>query len=120
MFAGLPSRASRSSATRLISARSGMVDQSDDPRTPKPPEERSGWVSPRIRSKMELSDEPEQETSNVANIVAIVMLVGIVILGGFLFVSMKKGKAEEKAKAAAAAKATAAQALADSLAKREQ
>jgi len=97
------------------------VDKPEDnePRTPAG-EEYKTYMSPKLRSKMQFEDEPEEKGSNASNIVAIAMLLLIVVLGGFFFISMQKSKAADKAAAAAAAKAAAAQAAADSLAKVEQ
>jgi cell division protein FtsN len=97
------------------------VDKPEDnePRTPAG-EEYKTYMSPKLRSKMQFEDEPEEKGSNAANIVAIAMLLLIVVLGGIFFVSMQKSKAADKAAAAAAAKAAAAQAIADSLAKHQQ
>ena len=97
------------------------MDKPEDNEPRKPAgEEYKTYMSPKLRSKMQFEDEPEEKGSNASNIVAIAMLLLIVVLGGFFFISMQKSKAEDKAKAAAAAKATAAQAVADSLAKAQQ
>jgi len=97
------------------------VDKPEDNESRKPAgEEYKTYMSPKLRSKMQFEDEPEEKGSNATNIVAVVMLLLIVVLGGFFFVSMQKSKAADKAAAAAAAKAASAQALADSLAKRQQ
>ncbi len=92
----------------------------DRPENPKPPgsgDSRSN-LPPTLRSKMRFEDdELEEPKSNVANIIAVVMAVGILVLGGLFFVSYQKSKTEEKTKAEATAKAAAEQAQADSISK---
>lgn len=80
-----------------------------------------GDVSPKLRSKMNLDDELDDSSgSKVANILALVMLVAIVVLGAIFWTSVQHSKAEATKKAAAEAKLAAEQARTDSLAKAEQ
>lgn len=94
----------------------------EDKQTSKPPGEdpSSAKLPPTLRSRMNLDDEPEDTGNNMANIIGIVMLVAIVALSAFFWISFQKSKSEEKAKAAAAAKATAEQARADSISSAEK
>jgi cell division protein FtsN len=78
-------------------------------------------MSPKLRSKMNLDDEPDESSGNkMANIIALVMLVAIVVMGSFFFTALQRSKADAKVKAAAATKAAAAQAVKDSLDKAQQ
>ena len=94
----------------------------DRPEDAKPPGGGAPQSSlpPTLRNKMQFDEDVEEPKSNVANIIAIVMAIGIVVLGGLFFMSYQKDKVESKTKAAAAAKAAAEQARADSLSKAEQ
>jgi hypothetical protein len=94
----------------------------DRPENPKPPGAGDSRppLPPSLRSKMQFDDEIEEPKSNAANIIAIVMAIAIIGLGGLFFVSYQKSNAEAKTKAAAAAKAAAEQASADSVSKAEQ
>lgn len=95
------------------------MDKPEDSQRPKPPgEPPKTYMSPKLRGKMNLEDEPEESSSGPQNIVAIVMLVAIVGLGGLLYVSMQKSKAEAKVKAEQAAKVAHDQAVKDSLEKK--
>ena len=95
----------------------------EDKKTSKPPgdEPPSGYMSPKLRSKMLPEDETQDTSnSNVANIIGIVMLVAIVLLSAFFWISYKKSQAEEKQKATTAAKLAAEEARTDSLNKAVQ
>ena len=98
------------------------MNSPEDKRTSKPPGgDPSTYMSPKLRSKMNLDDEPEdQPRSKATNVIALLMLVSIVVLGALFWTSVQRNKAEEKVKAVAAAKAAAAAALTDSLAKVQQ
>ena len=93
----------------------------EDKLTSKPPgdEPSSGSPIPKRRGKYD-DDVEESGGSNAANIIGIVMLVGIVVLGGLFWTSLQRSKVEEKQKADSAAKVAAETARADSLSKAEQ
>lgn len=93
----------------------------EDKMTSKPPgdEPSSGPPMPKRRGKYD-DDVEESGGSNAANIIGIVMLVGIVVLGGLFWTSLQRSKVEEKQKAEAAAKTAAEAARADSISKAEQ
>lgn len=90
----------------------------EDKLTPKPGDSPSRPIPPTLRAKIDLDEEAEEvSSSKAANVVGIVMLVAIVVLGGFFWTSFQRSKVEEKTKAVAAAKAAADEALVDSLSK---
>ncbi len=93
------------------------MSNSDDKQTPKKPGDApSDYVPPTLRGRMNPEDEEEKSGSSaVANILGVVMLVAIVVLGGFFWVSVQKDKAATKKAAAEAAKKAAEEARTDSL-----
>jgi len=99
------------------------VSNPEDKKSSKPPGDvPSGYVSPKLRSKMNLDDdEPDEGSgSKAANVIALVMLVAIVVLGTIFWTSLQRSKAEAKVKATQAAKLAAETARTDSLAKAYQ
>lgn len=93
----------------------------EDKMTSKPPGDEPSSGSPIPKRRGKYDDEVEESGgSNAANIIGIVMLVGIVVLGGLFWTSLQRSKVEEKQKTDAAAKVAAETARADSISKAEQ